>query len=67
VPRNRTATLRGAFSPSREGIREPIQTAIVGHARIAAHPEWLFELALGVRGGRRTIESALLSALEPTA
>jgi phosphoribosylformylglycinamidine (FGAM) synthase-like amidotransferase family enzyme len=31
------------------------------------HPERLFELALGGADGRRMIESALLSALEPTA
>jgi phosphoribosylformylglycinamidine synthase subunit PurQ / glutaminase len=30
------------------------------------HPERLFELALGGADGRRMIESALLSALEPT-
>ena len=29
------------------------------------HPERLFELALGGADGRRMIESALLSALEP--
>jgi phosphoribosylformylglycinamidine synthase len=30
------------------------------------HPERLFELALGGADGRRVIESALLSVLEPT-
>jgi phosphoribosylformylglycinamidine synthase len=45
------------------GISDPTGR-IVG---LMPHPERLFELALGGADGRRMIESALLSALEPTA
>ena len=66
-----------AMQPARPR-RKPIPTAPSATSPASAtrrgrilglmpHPERLFELALGGTDGRRMIESALVSALEPTA